>query len=289
MGNRRVGYTAPMVSAHHAAWRLGSSRLARVVAILCCVALQGAALRAQEPAEAIAVADVVRELKSELKAKNGDDAEITRHLLLLAKACNGDLDKSDRKRVQTIASAALQKYAVRAPDNVGFYRATTDVLANLGNGGSKELARAYDNTKRYPKYEDAWLPVRTMFLAAMGRTRSKHAVESLCETLVKTDEDGILVACGEALRNFAEAEPTVRKNIAKLLIRRYSDLEVGARAMPPVDRSRHLHDDVERFKRSLQAVRTPWNTTLRALTGAEHTDGEKWDRWWREHKDRRWK
>ena len=41
-------------------------------------------------------------------------------------------------------------------------------------------------------------------------------------------------------------------------------------------------------QQTLDAVRAPWNATLRKLTGASFDKGVDWQRWWNDNKRRNW-
>ncbi len=200
-----------------------------------------------------------------------------------------DLHERDQKDVlEGISDVILKIRKPRDPDQPALYRTAIFALGTIGPTDEKTqkfcseyLIKAWD---RKPFTEDEWLATREDILENIGRCKSlnpKH-IDFLIETATRSPIDGMKRGAGKALRHYADAEGSVRKNIFDKLLKDYATIEGKSKqSLEPGD------SVMATATATLKAIRDPWNATLAALSGANHRTAADWFEWWNENKNDR--
>ena len=90
-------------------------------------------------------------------------------------------------------------------------------------------------------------------------------------------------AAGLTLGNYEDAPLAVRKEIAKELIKKLSEVYGKARASLDPGNAQ-----VKRSKQRLDAIQAEWNQTLNRLTKQAINSPPDWQRFWNKNKDKNW-
>jgi hypothetical protein len=265
---------------------------ARIFAVLAAVASVVGAAAAQEP-EAPNAADLRAQVPAMVKQLNAAvsdrgmmrDSEAAALIQQPGDAYAAGLPKTDARKAVTAVANVLQRAKLRPPD-APIYDAAAAALAQMGDAGAKVLQRVLE-TKRLPNKKE-WVPTRASLLLALGRTGSDAALDFLLEQAVRSPEDEMLAAAGEALGNFSNRDEKVRKRMVVELVKKLGAVEATALQPTLTDPNEPQYYGAETAKRTLRAIRERWLNTLTKLTGETFDNGTDWQRWYNKNKNVRW-
>lgn len=242
--------------------------------------------RAQDPAAAPvpdpALPDQLKELKSMLADRKMD--EDFRAIGLIQQLAK-DADKRHPKDADKIVKALAGVYRtgkVRPPDQAHVYREAADALAQYGPEGGKELQKAIVDERVKGR---EFVPVRAHMLAALGRSKDDKQVTFLLEQALRSPDDDIMAAAGEALGNFTALPLKPRRELVKDLVSRYGEWHMKATQPEPTDPNAPIDFTPQNARRTLGKIEGRWNATLQALTGQTFTSAPDWQRWLNKNKD----
>ncbi len=180
----------------------------------------------------------------------------------------------DKERLAKALGDVFRTGKVRPPEKDILYRETADALAKFAADGGKELAKAFEDKRHKDN-----LPLLAHMLLALGRTKDEKQVELLTDTAVRSPDDELRAAAGEALGNYTELDLKVRRNTVKTLIREWGSLHQLATTADPTDPNAPIDMGPQNARRTLRAIEGKWNSTLQKLTGTSHSQFAEWQRW----------
>jgi len=213
------------------------------------------------------------------------DGEAGGAIIELSEALDAPIHPKDEQAVRNALAKVLTAGRLRPADRIECYELAAKGLAKLGDEGAKILIQTYEK-KRFPRHAE-WAPMRAALVAAVGASKSQVAVPFLVERVQRGDEPAELGAAGAAMKGFEAADEKTRKSLVEILARRLAGFETEA-AAPAVNQEQQLNLNRENARRMLEAVRTPWNASLEALTGESQESGAAWQKWFQEHKRAPW-
>ncbi len=188
----------------------------------------------------------------------------------------------DLDRIAEAIGEVLHVGKLRPADQTRLYDKATAALASMGKRGARPLRNAVTDER----FKDRdYVRLRTRMIQALGATRDDGQVEFLLDLALRSPEDPVIAAAGEALGNFDElATPKVR-DLVKRLISRYGELVMQSTQMESNDPNGPIDLGPQNARRTLTAIRGPWNATLAKLTGQSWSDAPEWQRWQNKNKD----
>jgi len=240
-------------------------------------------LSAQEPTSRPSkpdplVAEQVKQFKSAIKDRKGArDAEATN---LIDKFLAGypRMHQKDQLSVRKALQDCLVGRVRRDEGNTTLFVGAAAALGQMGADGAKILLKAYKSSK-FKKQ----VTLRAVFVRNIGKTKDLAQVDFLLERAGRDPDDEIMKAAGGTLRNYADAKLSVRKNIVKELIKKFS--EVYGKSRASIDPG---NAQVKRSKEQLAAISRDWNQTLNALTRQSIHSPPEWQRFYNKNKNRNW-
>ncbi len=169
----------------------------------------------------------------------------------------------------------------RPPVDARLFKAVIVALGKTGRDGSKYLASAFKDKKRFGHKD--WRSLRAEMLKNLGKTKDLKYVKFLTDEARRNIEDTLMAAAGQALGEFADMDLKVRKPIAKDLIKKFANIYENANAnLDSGDLQRKTWED--RYK----AVADPWNTALQKLTKQNLRHPNDWLRFYNKNKAKNW-
>jgi hypothetical protein len=250
------------------------TRLLAGVAFTLCVAALATAQTPPPPPVDPVLPDQLKELKALVSdSKMANDFQA---IGLIQKLTQGVADKNpkDQERLAKALGDVFRTGKSRPPEKDILYRETADALAKFGADGAKELAKAVEDKRHKDN-----LPLLAHMLLALGRTKDEKQVELLTDTAVRSPDDELRAAAGEALANYAELDLKLRRSTVKTLIREWGALHQLATTADPTDPNAPIDMGPQNARRTLRAIEGKWNSTLQKLTGTSHTQFTDWQHW----------
>ena len=169
----------------------------------------------------------------------------------------------------------------RKPMDARLFKTAVVALGQTGTNGSKYLADAFKNKRRFG--DKAWRSLRAEMLKSLGKTKDKRYVKFLTDEALKNIEDTLMAAAGQALGEYADADLKLRQEISKDLIRKFVNIYENANTnLDSGDLQRKTWED--RYK----AVADPWNTALQKLTKQSLRHPNDWQKFYNKNKRKNW-
>ena len=196
-----------------------------------------------------------------------------------------DFDKLHPKDKKSFAKALYDPLSnpriKRDPRNSKLLKASIMALGKTGSDGSLYLAKAFKNKKKFGKKE--WDSLRAAMLKSLGKTKDIKQVKFLTDVALKDIHDSLMAAAGAALGEFEGATLKLRKDIAKDLIKKFSNVYENANLnLNTGDLQRKTWED------RLKAVSDPWNTALQKLTKQALRHPNDWQKFYNKNKAKNW-
>ena len=168
-----------------------------------------------------------------------------------------------------------------SPMRLGESATATPTLSRAATLSAANLKKAFKDKKRFGDKE--WRSLRADMLKSLGKTKDLNYVKFLTDEARKNIEDTLMAAAGEALAEFADADLKTRKEISKVLIKKFANIYENANAnLDSGDLQRKTWED--RYK----AVADPWNTTLKKLTKQRLRTPNDWQKFYNKNKAKNW-
>jgi len=206
--------------------------------------------------------------------KMARDQEAVRIVDELVAGLDG-MEENDR---QAFADALESVFEMkkRKADQDGLYRAVVFALGSIG--GERSSRFLVKVLEAEPFRRKQWIDLQEVLLESIGRTGDEKQIVFLRRRATTDQEDRIKAAAGQALGHFAGAKLEVKKDIVTALIADYGRIEGDSKGDPGTPTT-------ETRKKTLRAIRAPWNATLGKLTGQKLETAKEWQDWWNQHKD----
>lgn len=193
--------------------------------------------------------------------------------------CFPELAPADQKASVDAVLKCLN--ARREPEDTMLALVVVEALATLGEAGADASRDALK--KRMVKENP---PVLGPALEALARHRRERDLEILLEHLVHTDAS-VVAASVRALAEFHESPDALRKELAAELIKNYNS--IYSNSLPTPQNKREPNQPMRRPDEArLKATRDSFESSLQKLTGAKVEGAQEWQRWYNDHKRKRW-
>ena len=249
------------------------------------VACALAAQKADPPPPDPALGEKIKLFQSAIKdRKRARDVEATGLVDQMLIACKAGVHPKDRKAVLKALEECLTSSRVkRQPAQKGIFVAVAHALGNvMGAEGARVLVKAYASPKFEPERD--WIELRTEFLRCVGKTKDPKQIKFLLERARRDPHDAIMRAAGEALGNYHELDQKWRKDIAKQLIKKFS--EIHGKSLGSLNPGDPI---VKKAKDTLASISRDWNATLKKLTGQQDIErADEWQRFYNKNKGKNW-
>ncbi|GDY01202.1 hypothetical protein LBMAG49_05310 [Planctomycetota bacterium] len=248
------------------------------VLLLACSAFAQAAPVPQDPK----LPGELKELKAMVaRPKMEDDFRAVDLIQTLMKG----IDQRNPKDSELIAKAlgdAFQNGKVRPLDSMHLYDEAAKSLSLLGAIGARELYKAV-TSPRFKSRDNA--KVRAKLLAALGKTKDEKQVDFLLEQALRSPDDEVIGAAGEALGNFTELEISRRRDVVKQLVSRYGEWDLKASRPDSNDPNAPIDFSLQDARKTLSRIQGGWNSALSSLTGQTFNTAPDWQRFTNKNKD----
>lgn len=171
---------------------------------------------------------------------------------------------------------------VRPPDKSVLYREAADALGKFGEDGARYLRKVLEHSRLKGR---EFAELRAHMLLALGRTQDLRQVEYLLERALRSPDDEVMAAAGEALGHYTDMPLKLRREVVKDLISRLGEWHMKATAIESTDPNAPIDFTPQNARRTLDRIEGKWNATLTALTGERHTSAPDWQHWYNKNKD----
>ena len=198
---------------------------------------------------------------------------------------------SDQNRfVKDIARALTSTAIKRAADDVDLYKTIIVALGKAEARGSGSLVRAFE-TKKF-KSELTWVPLRELMLEHIGKTKDPKRIDFLVDEARNNMHKELMSAAGGALRHYEDEKLRVRKEVCKVLIKRFAAVfDNGQQTTLRTRMDQTLAEqqfEQQIWKARYRAIEAPWTKTLQTLTKQDLEGTEAWTRFWNKDKAKNW-
>lgn len=238
------------------------------------------AVQAQAP-------DLTKELKnlqSMVKDRKMAEDFLAISLIDRLSADPAKLTAKDQAKVAKGLAKVYRTGRLRPPDRLHLYQETADAMAKFGKNGSTLLLKAIE-TERIKGREYAGL--RAYMIRALGRAKDEKQIDWLTKQALRSPDNAVMAAAGEALGNFTKMPLKTRRKLVKSLVGRLGELHMQSTALESSDPKAPIDLGPQNARRTLGQIRRPWNATLTTLTGQKFSTAAQWQRWL--NKNRNWK
>jgi hypothetical protein len=260
-------------------------RLLHQGALPICLWLAGAGI-AQDPAAApaldAALPDQLKDLKTMLLDRKMDEDFRAINLIQQLAKDAAKRHPKDADRIVKALAAVFRTGKLRPPDQAHVYREAADALAQYGPEGAKELQKAIADERLSGR---DYVSVRVSMLTALGRSKDDKQVEFLLQQALRSPDDDVMAAAGEALGNFTALPIKQRREVVKDLVGRYGEWHMKATQPDPTNPNAPIDFGPQNARQTLNKIEGKWNATLRALTGQSFGNAPDWQRWLNKNKD----
>ena len=189
--------------------------------------------------------------------------------------------KDQKAFAKGIAESLNSRRCKRKPNQAGIYRTTIKALSMTGKNGGAHLKKAFENKSKFKGKE--WVNLRGDMLEHIGRTKDERFIDFLLDIALKYPNDTLMAKAGGALRHYKDLKLNKRKEIAKLLIKKFAAIYNNAnKNLNPGDGT------VRTWQNRHAAVADPWNVSLQALTKQRYRSANDWNKFWNKHKSHNW-
>lgn len=261
--------------------RTSTATLAATLLIATLPLSPATAQKKADPETAARLATLKLAMKDKKMARDGEAVQALNEL-------GGTFDrlgKTDAKKVVRAVTAAITRGRLRTPDRGDVYIAATAALAKMGPAGAVQMQMVFEK-KRFPNKKE-WVFMRADLVRNIGKTEDPKMIKFLCDRVSRTAHDQVLLAAGETLANYAEADQKTRDPIVKALISKLGALE-AAKSMQVLRADTPQSLAILNAGNTLEVIAAPYNATLAKLTHQRFENGNDWQRWYNKHKNKKW-
>jgi hypothetical protein len=237
---------------------------------------------AQTPAVDASLPERIKELRALVKhPRMEDDYRAIDRIRELAKDPAARHPK-DQERIADALGDVFRAGKTRPPGQSQLYEAAADALASFGADGARALQKAATDDRVSGR---EYARLRAHLVRALGRTKDESQVDWLLEQALRSPDDPVLAAAGEALGNFTALPVPKLRDVVKRMVGRFGEWDMRASQLDPTDPNAPIDLGPQNARATLDHVRGPWNATLRALTGQSLSDAPDWQRWLNKNKE----
>ena len=202
-----------------------------------------------------------------------------------------NMHSSDQARfVKDIARALSSTGIRRSTDDADLYKSIIVALGISGPRGSSSLIKSFE-TKKF-KGKLTWVPLRALMLEHLGRAKDPKRIDFLVNEARNNMHNELMAAAGGALRHYADQKLKVRKEICKVLIKKFASVfDNGQETSLRTRRDQTLAEqqyEWEIWRQRFKTIDARWTTTLQALTKQDLEGTEAWTRFWNKDKGKNW-
>lgn len=241
-----------------------------------------AAAVAQEPAVDANLPAQIKQLRTFVKNPKMEDDLRALDAIELMVAAPDKRNPRDLDRIADAIGEVFELGKLRSPEHTRLYEHAAKALATLGTRGAKPLRAAIEHAR----FKDRdYARLRARLVEALGETKDEAQAEFLLDLALRSPDNPVLAAAGQALGNFTALPTAKLRDVVKRLVSRYGEWTMQASAMESSDPNAPIDLAPQNARETLVHVRTKWNTALGQLTGQSFQDAAEWQRWLNKNKD----
>jgi len=186
-----------------------------------------------------------------------------------------DFPNYDEKTQKSVVKEIGKIFKFRAKDGEdSLYIAAAAALSDMKIVESEKALKSAIGVKHIEKRVD----VQVMVIESLGKHKNEKNIDMIVK-LLKKGEQRISVAATNALSEYRDSKPKVRKEIVGELVKEYANtngLNVREKGKNPVWRDR------------LMAIEVPMNEALSTLTLQSFQTAPEWQKWYNNNKSKKW-
>ncbi len=229
-----------------------------------------------------AVAANAAQLRTMVKARAMDQDFLALNLVTALSTNFADKNPKDQKTALAALGDVFKLGPVRPADKCELYRVTAEALGNCGTEAASALRKAFEQ-ERINGREYAGL--RAQIVVAIGKTKDDQQPDWLLEQAMRSPDDEVAAAAGEALGNYDQMPIKQTREVCKRLIGRYGEIDMKAKQPVSNNPKDPIDFGPQNAVKTLQWIAGKWNATLQKLTGEKHESAPDWTRWLNKNKD----
>jgi hypothetical protein len=229
-----------------------------------------------------AVAANAAQLKSMVKARAMDQDFLALNLVTALSTGFADKNPKDQKTALAALGDVFKLGPVRPADKCELYRVTADALGNCGKDAAAVLRKTFDQERINGR---DYTSLRAQIIVAIGKTKDDDQPDWLLEQAMRSPDDEVAAAAGEALGNYDQMPLPKLREVCKRLIGRYGELDMKSKQPVSTDPQAPIDFGPQNAAKTLQWIAGKWNATLQKLTGEKHESAPDWQRWLNKNKD----
>lgn len=194
----------------------------------------------------------------------------------------GGRHPKDRKAIVEAMGAVFRLGPVREPDKAQLYRATAQAMGNMGKDAAPAIRKAFEQDRIDGK---SFAFLRAELATALGRTKDDKQIPWLLDQALRSPDDAVMAAAGEALGEFEDMPLGQLRDVTRRLISRMGEIDMLASQPQALDPNAPIDFGPQNARQTLDAIAASWNKTLQRLTGQQHEQAAEWQRWLNKNKD----
>jgi len=229
-----------------------------------------------------AVAANAAQLRTMVKARAMDQDFLALNLVTALSTDFANKNPKDQKTALAALGDVFKLGPVRPVDKCELYRVTAEALGNCGKEAAATLRKAFEQERINGR---DYAGLRAQIVVAIGKTKDDQQPDWLLEQAMRSPDDEVAAAAGEALGNYDQMPIKQTREVCKRLISRYGEIDMKAKQPVSNNPKDPIDFGPQNAARTLQWIAGKWNTTLQKLTGEKHESAPDWTRWLNKNKD----
>jgi hypothetical protein len=234
------------------------------------------------PANDPALPDQIAKLKTMVKDRSMEQDFLAMNLVTAMTEKFTEKSPKDQKAVVTALGEVFKLGPVRPADKSQLYRTVAEALSTCGEDAAPTLRKVLELDRIDGK---EFTSLRAQLVLSLGKTKDEKQADWLLETAVRSPDDEVAAAAGEALGYYDFLPLQKLREISKRLISRYGEIDMKATQPQSTDPNAPIDFGPQNAAKTLEWVAPKWNAALTKLTGQTHQKAADWQRWLNKNKD----
>lgn len=228
------------------------------------------------------VAANAAQLRSMVKARAMDQDFLALNMVTALSTNFADKNPKDQKTALAALGDVFKLGPVRSADKCELYRVTAEALGNCGPEAAPTLRKAFEQERINGR---GYASLRAQIVVSIGRTKEESQPDWLLEQALRSPDDEVAAAAGEALGNYDQMPIKQAREVCKRLISRYGEVDMKSKQPVSTNPKDPIDFGPQNAAKTLQWIAGKWNATLQKLTGEKHESAPDWTRWLNKNKD----
>lgn len=235
-----------------------------------------------KPAPDPSIAINAAQLRSMVKTRSMDQDFLALNMVTALSTNFADKNPKDQKTALAALGDVFKLGPVRPADKCELYRVTADALGGCGPEAAATLRAAFEQERIKGR---AYASLRAQIVLSIGKTKEVEQPQWLLEQALRSPDDEVAAASGEALGNYEQMPIKQAREVCKRLISRYGEVDMKAKQPVSTNPRDPIDFGPQNAAKTLQWIAGKWNATLQKLTGEKHESAPDWTRWLNKNKD----